>query len=87
MFFYFSILKKDFIYSPETGRGRSRLHVGSPMWDSIPGPPGSHPEPKADTQPLSHPGVPRTFRLLPSFQAYLAIGYTLLEEKLQHQRA
>ena len=22
--------------------------------------PGSHPEPKADAQPLSHPGVPRT---------------------------
>ena len=21
----------------DTGRGRSRLHVGSPMWDSIPG--------------------------------------------------
>ena len=35
--------KKDFIYSWETqreigrdtGRGRSRLHAGSPMWDSI----------------------------------------------------
>ena len=24
-----------------------------------PGNPGSHPEPKADTQPLSHPGVPQ----------------------------
>ena len=23
-----------------------------------PGTPGSHPEPKVDTQPLSHPGVP-----------------------------
>ena len=23
-----------------------------------PGTPGSHPEPKADAQPLSHPGVP-----------------------------
>ena len=22
----------------DTGRGRSRLHAGSPMWDSIPGP-------------------------------------------------
>ena len=21
----------------DTGRGRSRLHAGSPMWDSIPG--------------------------------------------------
>ena len=32
----------------DTGRGRSRLHAGSPMGDSIPGP-GSCPEPKADT--------------------------------------
>ena len=26
-----------------------------------PGTPGSHPEPKADTQPLNHPGVPKRF--------------------------
>ena len=40
-----AFLKKDFIYlfmrdterSRDTGRGRSRLHAGSPMWDSIPG--------------------------------------------------
>ena len=38
----------------ETGRGRSRLPVGSPMQDSIP---ASQPEPKADALPLSHPGV------------------------------
>ena len=25
------------------------------------GTPGSHPEPKADAQPLSHPGIPNTF--------------------------
>ena len=43
----------------DTGRRRSRLHAGSPMWDSIPGP-GTCPEPKADTQPLSHPGIPQT---------------------------
>ena len=24
----------------DTGRGRSRLHAGSPIWDSIPGPEG-----------------------------------------------
>ena len=24
----------------DTGRGRSRLHAGSPMWDLIPGPQG-----------------------------------------------
>ena len=41
----------------ETGRGRSRLPTGSPMLDSILDPLGSGPEPKADAQPLSHPGV------------------------------
>ena len=40
----------------ETGRGRSRLHAGSPMWDLIPGLPGSHPGPKAGSKLLSHPG-------------------------------
>ena len=29
---------------------------------------GSHPEPKADAQPLSHPGVPRTYSLNPRYQ-------------------
>ena len=32
--------------------------AGSLMQDSIPGPPGSCPEQKADAQPLSHPGAP-----------------------------
>ena len=41
----------------DIGRGRSRLPAESPMWDSIPRL-GSHPEPKAVAQPLSHPGVP-----------------------------
>ena len=44
----------------DTGRGRSRLPVGSPMgalsWIL-----GSLPEPKADAQ-LSHPGVPITLK-------------------------
>ena len=44
----------------DTGRGRSRLLTGSPMQDSIPGL-GPCPGPKADAQPLSHPGVPRSF--------------------------
>ena len=41
----------------DTDRGRSRLPAGSPMRDLIPIP-ESRPEPKEDTQPLSHPGVP-----------------------------
>ena len=40
------------------GRGRSRLPVGSPMWDLILGLPGSRPKPKTDAQLLSHPSVP-----------------------------
>ena len=41
----------------DTGRGRSRLHEGSLMGDSIPDSRIS-PGPKADAQQLSHPGVP-----------------------------
>ena len=44
--------------SRDKGTGRSRLHAGSPMWDSIPGPLGSRPGLKAGTKPLSHPDVP-----------------------------
>ena len=52
------MFKKDLIYllmsdierDRDIGRGRSRLPAGTP---------GSCPEPKADTQPLSHPGVPK----------------------------
>ena len=52
--------------------------------------PGSHPEPKADAQLLSHPGVPKDFKYLfervihpfllfpPSFVFYLSISESLL---------
>ena len=42
----------------DTGTRRSRRHARIPMWGSIPGLLGSHPEPNADAQPLSHPGIP-----------------------------
>ena len=41
-------------------RGRSRFLAGSLVLHSIPGL-GSHPEPKADAQTLSHAGVPALF--------------------------
>ena len=41
----------------DTGRGRSRFPV-EPDARLDPRTPGSGPEPKADTQPLSQPGVP-----------------------------
>ena len=49
----------------DTGRGRSRLPVGSPMWDSIPGP---------QDQPLSHPGIPTI-----TFPNKLAVHKQILE--------
>uniref|UniRef100_A0A8C0L1Z9 Epithelial stromal interaction 1 n=1 Tax=Canis lupus dingo TaxID=286419 RepID=A0A8C0L1Z9_CANLU len=35
----------------------------SPMWDSIPGLPGSRPGPKAGAKPLHHPGIPSSKHL------------------------
>ena len=52
----------------DTDRGRSRLHSGSPMWDSIPGLQDHALGVKADTQPLSHPGVPMS-------NFYRGVGY------------
>ena len=88
----YSFFFKDFIYlfmrdterARDTGRGRSKPHAGSPVWDSILGPQGSHPEPKADTQPLSHPGVPdlKFFQTLPSIprkQTYCCLRTTDLK--------
>ena len=45
--------------------------------------PGSHPEPKADTQPLSHPCVPVHVRLLDKMNAELSLkrGVGLIEVK------
>ena len=60
LFFFFKIylfMRDTEREARDTSGERSRLPARSPMWDSIPGPPGSHPEPKADAQPLSHPGV------------------------------
>ena len=39
-------------------RGRIRLHVGSPTWDSIPGPQDHALGVKAGTKPLSYPRIP-----------------------------
>ena len=45
----------------DTGRGRSRLHAGSPMWDSIPGLQDHAPWAEGGAKPLSHPGIPYCF--------------------------
>ena len=61
------IFFKDFIYlfmrnrgggGRDVGRGRSWLHAGKPDVGVDPRTAGSCPEPKADAQLLSHPGVP-----------------------------
>ena len=43
--------------SRDLGRTRSRLPIGIPNAGLNPRTPGSQPEPKADAQPLSHPGA------------------------------
>ena len=50
IFCFLKIFIYLFMRDTETGRGRSRLFD--------PGTLGPHSELKADTQPLSHPGVP-----------------------------
>ena len=47
----------------DIGRGRSRLPAEEPDAELDPRTPGSRPEPKADAQPPSHPGVPVCFLL------------------------
>ena len=47
---------KDREGEADIGRGRSRL-CGEPDVGLSPGIPGPHPEPKADAQSLSHPGI------------------------------
>ena len=42
----------------DTGRGRSRLHAGSPMWDSIPGLQDHALGLRQALNHLSHPGIP-----------------------------
>ena len=61
----------------DTGRGRSRLHAGSGTWDSS-RIPASCPEPKADAQPLSHPGVPyHNFFIHSSVEGHLGSFHSL----------
>ena len=62
---YYYYFFKIFIYSRETERERLRHRqrekqapCREPIAGLDPGTPGSHPELKADAQPLSHPGVP-----------------------------
>ena len=43
----------------DTGRGRSRLHAGSPTWDSILGLQDHALDGRQVLKPLSHPGCPR----------------------------
>ena len=51
---------KDKERGRDKDRGSSRPLAGSLMQNSIPRL-GSHPEPKANAQPLSYPGIPKGF--------------------------
>ena len=74
---FFLIFKKYFIYlfmrdterGRDTGRGRNRLPVGKPGTGLHPRIPGSQPEPKTDSQPLSHPRGPKSI----VFYLYLSV--------------
>ena len=51
---------RDTERSRDIGRRRRSSPCRSPMQSVFdPRTPGSHPEPKADAQPLSHPGAPK----------------------------
>ena len=67
---------KDTERGTDIGRARGKLPVGSLMQDWIPGPrPGSCPEPKADTQLLSHPGAPKQDILKRAIWSYKTQGW------------
>ena len=59
----------------DTGRGRSRLHAASLMWDSIPGPQDHALGWKADAHPLSHPGVPGEDILCEKFGEHIQFSF------------
>ena len=56
------VFLKDFIYlfmrEARHRQGEKQVPCGEPDEGLDPGTPGSRPEPKADAQPLSHPGAP-----------------------------
>ena len=64
-FLRFFFLFKKIIYT-ERGRDRQREKQAphrEPNVELDPRTPGSHPEPKADAQPLSYPGAPEIFHI------------------------
>ena len=60
IFLRFYLFIRDRKRGRDTGRGRSRLHAGSPMWDSILGLRG-HILSQRHTQLPNHPGIPVAF--------------------------
>ena len=82
LFLFLFLRFYSFIHSSEMQRERQRHRqrekqapCGDPKAEFNPRTLGSRPEPKADTQPLSHPGVPHPsfWWLHPSFPGHLQI--------------
>ena len=84
LFFFLKIL---FIYLTEietasetgntsrgSGRGRSSLPEEEPDVGLDPITSGSRPEPKADAQPLCHPGAPGLYLFEPNFTSYHGVS-------------
>ena len=64
----------------ERAETQEGLSCGEPDVGLDPGTPGSRPEPKADTQPLSHPGVPDVIsskRLILALLFKIAVHFTI----------
>ena len=69
-----------FIHERHTQRGRHRRRekqapCREPDAGLHPGISGSHPEPKADTQPLSHPGILKFLKFIETFSVALHVIY------------
>ena len=76
--FYFFIHERHTERGRDIGRGRSRLPMGSPVWDSIPGP-QDHALNQRQTFHTLNP-IPVTFyRLCSSSQALLYCCFSLLD--------
>ena len=54
----------------DIGRRRKQAPCRKPDVGLDPRTMGSRPEPKADAQPLSHPGVPRSWFMAPMAQSF-----------------
>ena len=85
--FFFFLRFYLFIQERQRERGRQRHRqrekqapCREPDVGLDPGTMGSRPEPKADAQPLSHPGVPTLLRIRSEVCLYIHMKYTMADK-------